>query len=107
MAGEIPIFQPVEVPADVQARRNRELDADTLARLIQNFTAAYNETAEIAADYWARQGQNGVAQVQRFGIWKSVLLSVYADGLPDDLAWVATAGDQLELHQDGTVTVKG
>ena len=66
--GELSIYEPEENDCDLQAKRNRELDSDTISRLIQNFTAAYNETSALGADYWKRQGSTAVSQVQRFGI---------------------------------------
>ena len=53
--GELSIYEPEENDCDLQAKRNRELDSDTISRLIQNFTAAYNETSALGADYWKRQ----------------------------------------------------
>jgi hypothetical protein len=106
MAGEIDVFEPEVHPADVQARRNRDLDAGTLAKVVENFTAAYKETYAIAAEYWARQGTKGAAQLARFGLWKTVILTAYGDELPEELAWVATAGAELHVANDGTVSVK-
>lgn len=105
MAGEIDIYLPEVNPVDAQAARNRELDNGAIAKVVEHFVAAYSETHAIAADFWPRQGAKGVGLLQRFGLWKATILAWYGDQLPENLAWIATAGDTLAPHQDGTVTV--
>jgi len=105
MAGEIDVFEPELNPVDLQAKRNRELDNAAIAKAVEHFVAAYKETYAMAADFWPRQGAKGVALLQRFGLWKQLILDWYGDTLPENLQWIRTAGAELTPHQDGTVTV--
>lgn len=99
--------EPEVTPIDLQFKRNKELTEATIAKIIEHFSAAYNETLSFGAAYWERQGNKGASQVQVFGFWKQVILNYYGSDLPETLSWVSTAGDTLTVNQDGTVTIGG
>jgi hypothetical protein len=105
MGGPINIVKPELTPVQLQGQRNYELDQAAIAKVVEHFRAAYSETAAIATDFWPAQGANGVALLQRFGLWQQTILAWYGDTLPEDLRWIVTAGTELTPHQDGTVTI--
>lgn len=101
------IYEPEANPCDAQAKRNQELDADSLDHLLRNMKAAYDETLPMAAEYWQRQGSKGVSQLMRFAAWKTAVLTILGDDVPDEHKWLVDAGASLVPNADGTVTVKG
>lgn len=55
------------------------------------------------AEFWARQGTNGVTLVTALGTWRNIL-NTYAPNLVSGR--IAAAGSTLVVGKDGTVAVK-
>ena len=64
--------------------------------------AVSNNPNHTAAEFWERQGVNGVAVLTEFAYWRGVLQAKAPEKVTEA---VAAAGSTLVVNQDGTVTV--
>jgi len=97
------------VQVDHVAATGRELldgfDAVTglLATILDKAVRSVAENPNhTAAEFWQRQGTNGVAVLTEFAYWRAVLQAKSPEKIT---AAIAAAGSTLVTNQDGTVTL--
>lgn len=101
---------PVSTPAEDHVGKTGELLTDLFngaaSEVARNLAIAVNAVSNnpnhTAAEFWTRQGANGVAILTEFGFWRGVLQSKAPEKITEA---VAAAGSTLVVNQDGTVTV--
>lgn len=66
------------------------------------FKSIANNPNFIGSDFWNRQGSNGIALLQEFAYWRTVLQTKAPEKVSD---LIASAGSTLTPNEDGTITV--
>lgn len=101
---------PVSIPEEDHVGKTGELLNDLFggaaSEIARNLAIAVNAVSNnpnhTAAEFWARQGTNGVAILTQFGTFRSLLQATAPEKVTEI---IAAAGSTLVPHQDGTVTL--
>lgn len=101
---------PVSTPAEDHVGKSGELLAElfdgALGEIARRLDTAVRTISSnpnhTAAEFWLRQGTNGVAILTEFEYWRGVLQAKAPEKVTEA---VAAAGSTLVPHQDGTVTL--
>lgn len=101
---------PVSTPAEDHVGKSGELLAELFdgalseigRRLDQAVNTISNNPNHTAAEFWTRQGANGVAILTEFAYWRGILQTKAPSKVTEA---VAAAGSTLKANPDGTVTV--
>jgi hypothetical protein len=101
---------PVSTPAEDHVGKTGELLKDLFggaaSEIARNLTLAVNAVSNnpnhTAAEFWTRQGTNGVAILTEFAYWRGILQAKAPEKVTEA---VAAAGSTLIPHEDGTVTL--
>jgi hypothetical protein len=99
----IAISTPVEL-AGTQLLASFDSVGGRIQGALTSAIAAASGTADYTAqEFWSAQGTNGAAVLNVFSTLAKVLGSVYPELMAPE---IASAGDNLIVHPDGTVTMK-